>query len=70
LPQLVTRLEEDKLHLAWELPPGVDFPMPVEVEIDGEVQRVEMPEGEATVDVKGSFLIEIDPRGWLLMSPL
>lgn len=68
LPRLVSELEGDELRLAWLLPKGYDFPMPIELEIDGELRRVEMTNGEAIVDVTGAVIIEIDPNGWLLMS--
>jgi aminopeptidase N len=68
LPRLVSELEGDELHLAWLLPDGLEFPLPVQLEIDGERRRIEMPGGEATVDVTGSAIIEIDPDAWLLMS--
>jgi aminopeptidase N len=68
LPRLVSELEGDELRLAWLLPGGLEFPMPVQLEIDGERRRIELPGGEAVVDVSGAVIIELDPDSWLLMS--
>ncbi|MCB9913982.1 MAG: M1 family metallopeptidase [Planctomycetes bacterium] len=68
LPRLVSELDGDTLRLAWMCPEPLDFPMPVEVEVDGETHRVAMDGGEGALDVTDAVFIEIDPRGWLLMS--
>ena len=36
--------------------------MPVDVEVNGKIQRVEMKDGKAIVD---GTEIKIDPKGWI-----
>jgi len=52
------------LSLAWETPNNMPFPMPVEVEIDGKTQRVEMRNGKGSVSFYKAPVI--DPKGWIL----
>lgn len=69
LPRLVSRREGEKILLEWDTPEGYPFPMPVEIEVDGEIHRVDMPEGRAELSavIFGEGLI--DPRMWLLKEP-
>ncbi|HQZ94810.1 MAG TPA: M1 family metallopeptidase [Pyrinomonadaceae bacterium] len=53
------------LRLSWETPNNIPFPMPIDIEIDGKIQRVEMKDGKATVSYTGSIPV-IDPKGWVL----
>jgi hypothetical protein len=39
--------------------------MPVNVEIDGRTQRVEMKDGKGSVNFSGTTPV-IDPKGWVL----
>ena len=65
LPELEVEQHGEELVLHWLSPLQADFPLPVPVEIDGEVQRVEMPGGSGSVTV-GSRRWRIDPQEWLL----
>jgi aminopeptidase N len=65
LPRLVTELSGNELRLRWDSPDGLPFPMPIDVEIDGKVRRVEMPDGRATVTFMGTPP-RVDPDGWIL----
>lgn len=67
LPKLVTERSGDQLRLRWEVPNSLLFPMPVEVEIDGRVRRVEMPGGPVVLEVPAGAAVRIDPRNWVLM---
>mgnify|MGYP003390006207 CR=1 FL=1 len=53
------------LILKWESPNGLSFPMPIDVEINGKIQRVEMKDGSARVPFRGTEPT-IDPKGWVL----
>lgn len=56
------------MNLSWETPNNMKFPMPIDIEIDGKIQRIEMKDGKATVKYSGS-LPNIDPKGWVLKVP-
>lgn len=64
LPKLVTATNENVLTLKWETPNNMPFPMPVDVEVDGKIQRIEMKNGTATV--KFNSKASVDPNGWVL----
>ncbi len=68
LPELVSKQENGKLLLEWKLPPNlkVEFPMPVEVEVDDKRVRVEMPGGKGELAVDEDADVTIDPDRWLL----
>ena len=66
LPTLEHELKNGKLKLEWIVPDGLPFPMPVEVRIDGELRRIDMKKGKATVDVGRSEDVVVDPNAWLL----
>ncbi len=61
LPKLVTRVEGDELQIEWQTPSGLAFPMPVEIELEGKRQKVEMPDGHARVALKGAKDFVLDP---------
>jgi aminopeptidase N len=61
LPKLVGTVAGNELQLAWETPGNLPFPMPVEVEIGGKRQRVEMKDGKASVPMKGAKEFVLDP---------
>jgi aminopeptidase N len=66
LPRLEATRTDSALLVRWVAPDGLPFPMPVEVEIDGRRQRVEMPRGEARVAVARAARVAVDPEGWVL----
>ncbi|HSR51285.1 MAG TPA: M1 family metallopeptidase [Acidobacteriota bacterium] len=66
LPALTHRRDGDRLSLSWDVPGDLPFPMPVELRISGETQRVDMPDGRAQVDLPQDAELEIDPNLWLL----
>ncbi len=70
LPKLVTATTINGtapkiLTLQWETPNNLPFNMPVDVEINGKTQRVEMKDGKATISFTGTAPV-IDPDGWVL----
>ncbi|CAN5310538.1 M1 family metallopeptidase [soil metagenome] len=58
-------LLRESLHFTWETPNNMPFPMPVEVEIGGKIERVEMRDGKGSIRV-GGFKYAVDPKGWVL----
>ncbi len=65
LPKLVSSVTGSTLNLRWETPNNMPFPMPVDVEIDGKTQRVEMKGGKGSARFTGTAPT-IDPDGWVL----
>ncbi|HRH44103.1 MAG TPA: M1 family metallopeptidase [Pyrinomonadaceae bacterium] len=65
LPKLVKETNGDRTDLHWETPNNLPFSMPIDVEIDGKIQRVEMKDGKGVVMTKG-VAPKIDPKGWVL----
>ena len=49
----------------WETPNGMQFPMPIDVVVDGKSQRVEMKDGKGQVEYRQSKPV-VDPNGWVL----
>ena len=68
LPKLVMAREGETVELRWEVPDDLPFPMPVDVTVDGERRRIEMPDGKATLTVPagGGAAFEVDPEEWIL----
>lgn len=65
LPVLTTTRDDHGLALSWATPAG-DFPMPVEVEVDGQVQTVAMPGGRGRLDMSPDAVVIIDPMNKIL----
>ncbi len=66
LPALSYMAVGNSLTLRWNTPDNLPFPMPVEVEINGQIKRVEMPEGKATIQLPKDAKVVVDPHGWIL----
>ncbi len=60
LPKLSHSTKDGVLSLDWSAPGDVVFPMPVEISVDGELRRIDMPGGKATVEV-GTAKVKVDP---------
>jgi aminopeptidase N len=65
LPKLVSETAGSTLNLHWETPNNVPFPMPIDVEVNGKTQRVEMKDGKASINFTGTTPL-VDPKGWVL----
>lgn len=66
LPELIEERVGDRLSLHWKTPDDLPFPMPVEVEIDGKVRSVAMPDGRADIAVPAGAHLVIDPMAKIL----
>ncbi|VXC51615.1 M1 family metallopeptidase [Sphingomonas sp. 8AM] len=66
LPELVTTRDGNLLRLAWRTERARVFPMPVELTVDGVTQRVQLPDGTATVTVPAGAHVVIDPAARIL----
>lgn len=61
LPRLAAEVQGDELHLSWQTPNGLAFPMPVEVRVGGETRRVELEQGRASLRLGAARDYELDP---------
>lgn len=66
LPELVEARDGDRLTLRWKTPNNRPFPMPVEVQVDGRVQTVAMPDNGATLPVPAGAHVVVDPMARIL----
>ena len=63
LPELIESRSGDEVALRWSVPGGAAFPMPVEVEVNGEVRRLTPP---AVLRAAPGARLVIDPWSRLL----
>lgn len=67
LPTLVVRRDGDQYDLAWDVPNGLPFPMPVEVQVNGERRRLDFaPSGAVRLPVADAGTVVLDPDSWIL----
>lgn len=65
LPRLSLVTNGDRTDLKWNTPNNLPFPMPVEISIDGNRQKVQMKDGTGVIYTKGGKVV-VDPDGWVL----
>ncbi|MFT5291254.1 MAG: aminopeptidase N [Planctomycetota bacterium] len=66
LPTLHQEQRDGALHLRWEVPEGLDFPLPVQVRLGDALVRVDMPGGKGQLKVPTGTAVEVDPHAWIL----
>jgi aminopeptidase N len=66
LPELVESREGNTLRLHWKTPGDKSFPLPVEVSVDGVVQRVAMTDGSGSIAVPAGAHVVVDPQSRIL----
>ncbi|MBA16940.1 MAG: peptidase M1 [Sphingomonas sp.] len=66
LPKIVEERNGDTLTLRWQVPGDGPFPLPIEIQVDGEIRLVPMSDGTATLNVPASAHVLIDPHARLL----
>ncbi|MFQ5747732.1 MAG: M1 family metallopeptidase [Gemmatimonadota bacterium] len=66
LPRLEAQRTPEGLDLRWVVPDALAFPMPVEIEVDGERRRIEMPDGTARVSLPLGAAFRLDPGSAIL----
>ena len=69
LPRLVIQRTDDQAIFTWEAPGGRPFPMPIDVEGDGRVTRVEFTGNSGVLRVPRHVILRVDPRGWVFREP-
>lgn len=68
LPRLVSETRDGQLVLRWEVPEGLPFPMPVEVELGSKTARIEMPNNTATIPLQAGQTPVLDGNKRILMA--
>lgn len=68
LPTLAYQVRGNEMTLQWNTPNNLPFPMPVEIEVGGQIRHVEMPGGKGTLQVPADAKIKVDPNGWVLQT--
>jgi aminopeptidase N len=66
LPALSYQVMGNTLNLQWKTPDDLPFPMPVEVEIGGQIKRVEMINGKGSIALPQDAKFTVDPHHWVL----
>jgi len=67
LPDLTMTRTGNRVDLAWTVPGGGAFPMPVEVSVDGKVQTIAMPNGRGSIgNVPAGAHVVLDPDARIL----
>jgi len=66
LPDLVQTRRGDTLSLAWVVPGGGAFPMPVEIKIGDRLQTIAMPGGKGSIAVPAAAHVVVDPASRIL----
>jgi len=66
LPRLVSKRSGDSLHLRWQVPGELAFPMPVELRIAQKLERHVIPKAGLRIELAPGQELEIDPHEWLL----
>ena len=65
LPKLNVERTDSQVALSWEAPNGLDFPMPLEVQINQTVHKLDMHTSQ-TLAVKPKDVVIIDPQSKVL----
>lgn len=63
LPKLIVEKQDRKIRIYWKSPKGLPFPMPIEIETNGKIQKMMIPKEGAEFNQED---IRIDPRSWIL----
>jgi aminopeptidase N len=66
LPRLISEINGNTLSLRWDTAGNLPFPMPVDVQIAGKIQRVEVGSSGATVALVAGAAPVIDPDARIL----
>ncbi|MDT0497279.1 hypothetical protein RM530_07855 [Algiphilus sp. W345] len=66
LPELLTERDGDDLLLRWKVPSDKPFPMPVEVQVGSETERLPMRDGTGRVHAPADGVVTIDPHSKVL----
>ncbi|MFC3558506.1 M1 family metallopeptidase [Sphingomonas qilianensis] len=66
LPELIATRRKGVIALQWSAPDGRVFPMPIELQIDGRIEKLAMTGGRGTLTVADGAHIVLDPHARVL----
>jgi aminopeptidase N len=66
LPRLQMNRTGHLIELEWQVPEGVEFPMPVELLVNGEAITLVPENGRISMEVPETATVEVDPHHWIL----
>ncbi len=66
LPRLESKVESGRLRLQWQVADGTVFPLPVEVNVNGKLHRVNMNAGKGEIVLPAKATFTIDPGSKIL----
>lgn len=64
LPKLVSKVEGQQITLRWETPQNLPFNFPIEVKINGKIQRVDLGKESISLSFNPGDKPEVDPNRW------
>ena len=64
LPKLVSKVEGQAISLHWETPQNLPFTFPIEVKINGKIQRIDLGKETITLSFNPGDKPEVDPNRW------
>ncbi|MBN1300475.1 MAG: M1 family metallopeptidase [Melioribacteraceae bacterium] len=69
LPELYLEPENGNLFIKWQTPNGLNFPMPLEIKLGDELNRINIPNEGINIKIVDGNKIDIDPEHWILFEP-
>ena len=66
LPELLTTRDAGGMTLRWKTPGDRQFPMPIEIRVDGSDRTLPMADGQGRVDAPPHAVVTIDPHSRVL----
>lgn len=64
LPKLVSKVEGQQISLHWETPQDLPFSFPIEIKINGKIQRLDLGKETITLSFNPGDKPEVDPDRW------
>ncbi len=66
LPKLHATRAGGVIVMQWGLPNGYEFPMPVDVRVNGQIMTLTPENGRIQIEIPNNAVVEIDPENWIL----
>lgn len=66
LPKLQAKRTPGNVSLEWIVPEGYEFPMPIDVKINGDIYSLIPENRRVSFEVSDSAEVEVDPHHWIL----